>query len=104
MGTRLQILDYEALWKSAICNLKFLREGQRTKERRAGALGAGGPDTAAVPFDQMLGDRQAQAGAAVVAGARPIDLIEALEDPRQVIGRDADPAVGDRHQQPVAGG
>ena len=37
----------------------------------------------------VLDDREAEAGAAEVAAARLVDAVEALEEPRQVLARDA---------------
>ena len=42
-------------------------------------------------------DREADAGAAVLARSRGVDAVEALEQARQRLGRDADSGVGDAH-------
>ena len=56
------------------------------------------PDPAAVLLDDVAGDGQAQAGpAALAADARPVDLVEPLEDARLGRPRDADAVVRDRH-------
>ena len=44
----------------------------------------------------VLDDREAEASAAGRARAAAVDAIEALGEPRQVLGRDADAGVGDR--------
>src|SRR3972149_6129453 len=69
--------------------------GRETTRRRA-ALRA-----AAVPLLGLLDD--GEAGAAAAAGAGVIDLVEALEDARQVLRRDADACIADLDHQPVAG-
>src|SRR6478672_142744 len=60
-------------------------------------------DPAAVLLDQLLGDREAQAGAAGVAVSRLVGAVEAVEDPVDHILVDADPGVGDADRRPVAG-
>ena len=60
------------------------------------------PDPAAVLLHDVADDRQAQARpAARPPGARPVDLVEALEDPRPVAPRDADAAVRHRRLEHV---
>src|SRR6266478_4545515 len=54
------------------------------------------PDAAAMNFDKMFGDGQAQAGAADFARTGNVNSVEALEDARLVRPRDADSSVGDR--------
>jgi len=63
-------------------------------ELRAAADGALHPDAPAMHFDDVLGDGQAQAGAASLARARRVHAIEALEDARLVRGGDADAGIG----------
>ena len=46
-------------------------------------------DGAAIGFDQRLGDGQPKPIAAGIAGARSVAAMEALEDVRQLRGRDA---------------
>jgi len=48
-----------------------------------------GPDLPTVTVDDLPGDRQAQAGSALLAGIGGIDLVEALEDRVELIRRDA---------------
>ncbi len=55
---------------------------------------------AAVELDDLLGDGQAQPGAAVVGGPARVQTREALERPRPVLGRDPRPLVA--HPQPDA--
>src|SRR5262245_55105528 len=62
---------------------------QRYVEGRAAADCAGSPDPSALHLDQPLDDRQAQAASAGLAGAGLVGTVEALEDPRQLVGRDA---------------
>ena len=54
------------------------------------------PDMAALLFDQLFGDGQAEAGAAVGFFTVGIGLLETLEDVRQLIGRNADAGVAHR--------
>src|SRR5439155_4545011 len=64
-------------------------------QREAGAPPGLAPDLdpAAEQARVLLGDRQAEARAASAAGG--VGLVEALEQVRQVLGRDAGPLVGD---------
>ena len=71
------------------------RDRQGERERRPAALLGLDPDPAAVLLDDVAGDRQAEARAAA-PDARPVDLVEPLEDPRLVGLRDADAVVLDR--------
>src|SRR5713226_1408644 len=52
------------------------------------------PDAAAMNFDKMFGDGEAQAGAANFAGPGHVNSVEALEDAKLIRPRDADPGVG----------
>ena len=54
------------------------------------------PDPPAHQLDQPGRDRQAQPGAAVLAGRRAVGLVERLEDRPLLLGRDADAGVGRR--------
>src|SRR5712691_1687414 len=72
-----------------------VEDGDGEMELGAAADFAFDPDAAAVHFDDVLGDGEAQAGAAELAGARSVDAIEALEDARLVGGGDADAGIGD---------
>ena len=62
-------------------------------EDRARALGALDLDRAALEFDQLLHEREADADA--LAGTAGITLVEAVEDVRELIARDAGARVGD---------
>src|SRR5205814_2729100 len=55
------------------------------------------PDPTALQLDQPAGDVETQAGAAMAAGARAVELAEALEEVRDVSGEDAGPGVGHRN-------
>ena len=57
------------------------------------------PDAAAVVFDDLLADGQAEAGAFGFVGERVADLLEFLEDFRLIGRRDADAGVGDADHQ-----
>ena len=63
--------------------------GARQIEDEAAAAGGGsfGPDASAVAFDDRPTDRQAQAGAALLARVGGVDLREALEDHVQLVDR-----------------
>ncbi len=51
---------------------------------------------ATVRFYQVLDDGQAEAGPAQLPGSCLIRSVEALRDPGQILGRDADAGVGHR--------
>src|SRR5215467_12525256 len=53
------------------------------------------PDAATVTFDEMLGDRKAEARAADFTGPRHVNAVETLKDARLVHLGDADSGVGD---------
>ena len=58
-------------------------DGQGEREGRSDALLGLDPDASIVLFHDVAGDGEAQAGAAgLAADARPVDLVEALEDAR----------------------
>src|SRR5690606_33282866 len=69
------------------------------EEPRAAALLALDPDAAAVRLDDALGDGEAEADA---AAARVAGLPEAVEEVRELIGRDAGPGVADLEAHLVA--
>src|SRR2546425_10595484 len=70
-------------------------EWQPDAERRAAPLAfARGIHGAAVQFDQVTRDRQAQPESAVRAGRGAVALTEPLEDVWEKFGRDANPRVG----------
>src|SRR5258706_4291850 len=53
---------------------------------------------------QMLHDRQAEAGPALLAGAAGVDAIESLENAAEVLGRDPRAGVADAYESIRAGG
>src|SRR3954464_4213071 len=65
-------------------------------EGRALADLGGDGDRAAVQLDDLARDREAKAGAALLARAGVVDLLELVEDPLLVLGRDAEAGVDDR--------
>ncbi len=65
----------------------------REVERGAFALDALDPHRAAHQLGQSLADGEAEAGAAVLAGGRRVELAELLEQLVRPIGRDADAGV-----------
>src|SRR5215207_7878533 len=69
--------------------------GKRDHERRAFADVAVDGDLAVHRFDEMLHDREAEPGAAVLPRASRIDPIEAFEEARQMLARDARSVVRD---------
>src|SRR5262249_57649732 len=73
---------------------------QSEMERRALVLTALRPDAAAVELDELLADRQPEARAAGAAGNRVIELLEWLEEPRQVVLADSDAGVSDPQPDP----
>ena len=72
---------------------------QREVERAAPADLALEPDLPAHHLDQAGRDRQAQPGAAVLAGRRGVGLGERLEEPLLLLGGDADAGVADGEVQ-----
>src|SRR5260370_1640221 len=72
-----------------------VEDGDGEVELRAAADFAFDPDAAAMHFDDVLGDGQAEAGAAEFAGARDVDAVEALEDTRLVGGGGANAGIAD---------
>ena len=76
----------------------------REPERAALPRRAGGPGVSAHQLRQTPGNRQAQAGAAVLARGRGVGLLEGLEQPIELLGRNADAGVFDfeAHQQALA--
>src|SRR5262245_61871790 len=69
-------------------------EGDEHPERRAFAGPALDLDPPAVRADDVLHDREPEAGPALVAAAPLVHPVEALEDPRQVLGGDPLARVG----------
>ena len=60
-------------------------------------------DLAAEQAGELAADRQAQAGAAVLAAGRAVALRERLEDRLLLVGRDADAGVGDAQGDDAVG-
>src|SRR5262249_38803393 len=69
---------------------------QDEDEAAAFADRALGPNFPAMQRHQLARDRQAEAGAAVLARVAAVDLAEALEDHLEVLGGNADAGVFDR--------
>src|SRR5438105_11151805 len=61
--------------------------GDREGDPGAAFAATFGPDAPAMGRDQVLAEGQPQAGAVAAAGSRPVDLVEAFKDPRQLRGR-----------------
>src|SRR3972149_6052824 len=99
-------------WGSTAAQFLLKRRGWRRQTIREqgktdagpppGAPSALAPDFAAVPFDDILRNRQAEPGPTACAGA--IRAEEALEHARQVFGRDARPGVGNLDYHVALGG
>src|SRR5579872_5867183 len=66
------------------------------RKGRALAERAGDVEPTAMAVDDVLDDRQTEAGAAQFARARRIDAVEPLGQPRQVFAGDAVALVGNR--------
>src|SRR5947207_3406971 len=77
--------------------------GETHLEGRAAAELALHGDAAAVVLSDVADDREAEAGAAGVSRTSAVDPVEALEDPREVAGGNADPGVRYLHPR-LAGG
>src|SRR5262249_22517431 len=74
-----------------------LGPGQMGGEGRAWPQHALDGQPAAMAVENVLDQRQAQAGAALGAALGDVDAIEALGQPRQMLGGDARAAVAHRH-------
>src|SRR5262245_15273550 len=72
-------------------------DGELHLEGRAFSESGLHPDAAAVHLDDLLGDREAEAGAAFRLGVRVVHLMEVLEDARSVLLRNTGTGVGDSH-------
>src|SRR6478752_7264407 len=102
-SARLRMLSV-ATWSRSICPSVVMvsgwwwRDGPREREGAADALGRLDPDPSSVLFDDVARDREAEPRAAgPAAEARPVDLVEPLEDPRLGRPRDAGPVIGHGH-------
>lgn len=62
------------------------------------------PDRAADPLDQLPGDGEAEAGATELTVPLVLDLVELAEDMAEMLRRDADTSVFDRHPQGMPAG
>ncbi len=82
---------------------RYVRRPRRHADGEGGALAGGARDLdrAAVQRDQLLDEREPDPRALVAAAARALHAVEAIEDPRQLVGGDPDPRV--RHRQLDAG-
>src|SRR6266542_4092188 len=88
-----RIMVHPALW---LPRLRFDPHRQREIERRALAGLGFHPDPPAVHLDDALGDRQAEAGSALLSRDRAVGLLELLEDLRLIGGGDTWPSVAHR--------
>src|SRR5262249_54561042 len=75
---------------------QFGARGQFHLERRSFAQRRHHPDAAAVHLDDLLGDGEPEACAALGLGKRAVDLMEFIEDPTLLVERYAGPGV--RHR------
>src|SRR6266516_5589622 len=80
------LVDPPPLWRADYClpHLCFDPHRQREIEDRSLARLGFDPDAPAVHLDDALGDRQAEAGPALLAGDRAVGLLELLEDFRLI--------------------
>src|SRR5438876_7928627 len=97
MTVRLQFCDESR----DFCALRARRFGQiddRQMNREDGAFSERAVDLEQAPMmiDDMLHDGEAEAGAAKLARAGGVDPVEALREPRDVLGKDALAVVADR--------
>src|SRR3954454_19531936 len=58
-------------------------------------------DRAAMPLDELLDQRQAEAGALMLSGKLAVDLLERLEDALEVAGSDSDTGIDNLDQNPA---
>src|SRR5689334_11743721 len=82
----------------------WLKHGNSEMELRTLPHFALDPDSSAMSFDEMLGDRKAQAGAADFARTCNIDAVEALKDAGLVRPGNADSGVRDRESNLISVG
>ena len=68
---------------------ELIRDWQCEVERRTRPLPALGPDAALVRLHEAFADRQAQTGSLVIVTERGVNLVEFVEDKRQLVCRDA---------------
>src|SRR5215469_6097023 len=66
-------------------------------ERRTLAQGRLDPNAPAVHLDDLLGDGEPEAGAALGLGKGAVDLMELLEDARPLVLGNAGPRIGHAH-------
>src|SRR4051812_30357390 len=92
---KVPVLLFRSAALSSAPRRRDLVAGERDGEPGAGADAAVDGDLAADRLDQVLDDREAQAGPAELAAARLVDAVEPLEDAGQVVAGDADAVVGD---------
>ncbi len=86
------------LWRLRIGRRDHLASGsqwKRKEDRRSLSGSALRPDRASMSDNDGLDDRQSQARAAAVRGARAVNAIEALEDVGQVLLADAYAGIAD---------
>src|SRR6185369_10150565 len=84
--------------RAGIRRLVSSDQWQSEMERRALVLTALRPDAAAVELDELLADRQPEARAPGAARDRIVELLERLEQSRQIVLANTDAGVG--HTQP----
>src|SRR5689334_7170482 len=74
------------------------RRRRQLEVERAALSGSGalGPDVTALRLDQLARYVEPESGPADAAPVGAVHPVEAPEQPRQLVGRDAEPLVGDR--------
>src|SRR4029453_12882130 len=84
------------LASALIARAPFVKpNGQRAAERRPLTHVALDPDPPPMQLHELLGQRQSEPRALLLAGVLAPHLAELLEDGRLILGRDADPSVAD---------
>src|SRR3954470_9708838 len=95
MNSRFSGSSFTTITRRATATLPLVRARQRERDDRALAQLTLDPHLASVRFDDVLDDGEAEARAARLPRDDLLDLVEAVEDPPQLIRRDAAAAVAD---------
>ena len=88
--------------RSLLAGVSSRTPGSRTENVEPSTELGGDHELAAVAVEDVLDDREAEAGAALLPACRHVDAVEALGEPRQVLRGDAGPVVD--HVDPEAAG
>src|SRR5215469_8824055 len=101
-GRRRTYRTSDMVWRPSGLRRGGVGQGLAYAERAALAGRAQDFDLGAVGRADRLDDGEPESRAALLARARDIDTVEALEHVRQCLGRDADAVVGDIENREVA--